>query len=75
MARTSPSPAPVVSASGLNLDTLITVPELCRKFRVHRTTVYRYIRLGLLNSTWIRGKQLFTPTEVERFIAAGTSKD
>lgn len=75
MARKSTSPAPVAPASGLNLDTLIDTPEMCRRFRVHRTTVYRYIRLGLLNPTWIRGKQLFTPTEVERFIAAGTNKD
>ena len=75
MARKSPSPAPTAPVSGLNLDTLIDVPEMCRRFRCHRTTVYRAVRCGQLTPTWFRGKQLFTPAEVERFIAAGTHKD
>ena len=75
MTHKSSSSSSQAAASGLNLDTLIDTREMCRRFRVHRTTVYRYIRLGLLNPTWIHGKQLFTPTEVERFIAAGTHKD
>jgi excisionase family DNA binding protein len=29
-------------------ETLIPVTELARQVRVHRTTIYRYIRLGLL---------------------------
>ena len=75
MTHQSSKRTPAVPASGLNLDTLLDVPEMCRRFRLHRTTVYRHVRLGLLNPTWIRGKQLFTPTKVERFIAAGTDKD
>ena len=66
---------PAVPASGLNLDTLIGVPEMCRRLSCARITVYRAVRAGQLNPTWIRGKQLFTPAEVERFIAAGTHKD
>ena len=69
------SPALAATTSGLNLDTLVAVPELCRRLSLHRTTIYRYIRTGLLKPTWLRGKQLFTPAEVERFIAAGTHQD
>ena len=75
MARKLAIPSVAAPLSGLNLDTLIDVPEMCRRFRCHRTTVYRAVRSGQLLPTWFRGKQLFTPAEVERFIAAGTHRD
>lgn len=62
------------SASGLRIDTLIDIKGLCRRFRCSRVTIYRAVRDGQLNPTWVRGKQLFTPSEIERFIARGSAK-
>lgn len=71
MARKQVSP-PVRPASGLNLQTLVGRLELCRLLGCSQMTLYRAVRASQISPTWVRGKQVFTPAEVERFIAAGT---
>ena len=63
---------PARPASGLNLQTLVGRTALCRLLGCSEMTLYRAVRASQITPTWVRGKQVFTPAEVERFIAAGT---
>ena len=68
--KKTPAPAPLPpSQSGLHLDRLLSARGLAQRLGVARTTVYRYERNGLLRAVRVAGKVLYTPADVERFIA------
>lgn len=50
---------------------LLTVREVCERFRAHRTTVMRWIAQGRLGSRKVGSKRLITRDSVREFEMAG----
>lgn len=48
--------------------TLLTITELEKKFRVHRTTIYRWLKSKKLRGIRMGGRWRFDPDDLDKFL-------
>lgn len=53
-------------------DRLLTVQDVCRQLGVSRTTLYHWMRAGVLPYVQLGGRRRFRRSDLDRWIAAQT---
>lgn len=59
----------------MDLSQFVDVDEFCQRTGYHRTTVYRWIERGALDSKVIFFRRLIPISEIERVQAGGSPSD